>query len=781
MKKVIFVLLISLLSTPWASTLLYGTISNAERRALVRLYDITGGNGWTEKEGWKVGGPGTENTWYGITCDENNSTVLGITLKRNNVKGETPSILENLKNLETLVLSNNQLTNVHENVGGLSELTTLDLSHNRLKGEIPRWIAKLKNLKKLDLGNNSFTGSIPKWIGTLTDLEELRLDGNRLSGSIPDELCNLPNLKVLRIGHNRLSGKIPTAILQRNLTDAESNFKWNALYTTNKDVRTFLNRKQLGKDWENTQTAAPKGIRAFSISKNSIKIRWIPIAYTPDDGGYRIYYSTTEGKLYEQTPIIAQSKSKKDYVVKGLTPSTRYYFGIRTWTDNHSSNDNTVYSGKSRVVSAATRGITISGYVKTSGGQGVPGTTLTASNNGGSTGTDSNGKYELAVTPDWFGTVTPSHEGYDFAPGQREFTTLEDDLPNQDYTATSNAAVSGRITDPKGNGVPVVTLTLKGKEEIKTETDSTGYYSHPVKYKWTGTVTPSKPGYEFAPEAAAVKEGISGKKILDFRTIPPIISGKVTNTRGKGIDDVALKFIPGKGKPGTTNTNEKGEYSKVILTRWSGAVKPKKKGYIFYPPKKYYENITVNSRNSEENYNAELDLKFFVSVTGNYMVPPEKEFEEYYGKTIFEPEVKAGYKFYRGFFVWGGVGYSTKSGESLESFNEPAKWKQTSLSLGLGYNVNISIKFSCKAEIGVFRLNYKDDMDHMDEEGTLIETFTVSGNALGIRIGGAGIFKINHRLFTEISMGYLYATDNIDNISLELGGLKAGLGIGIKF
>ncbi|MCX6583203.1 MAG: Ig-like domain-containing protein [Candidatus Aminicenantes bacterium] len=73
----------------------------------------------------------------------------------------------------------------------------------------------------------------------------------------------------------------------------------------------------------------------------------------------------------------------------------------------------------------------------TYGGSGMPGVTLTFSNNGGSTTTDSNGHYSHTVFYNWSGAVTPTDEGYTFTPASRNYTTVTANLSDQDYTAAS--------------------------------------------------------------------------------------------------------------------------------------------------------------------------------------------------------------------------------------------------------------------------------------------------------------------------------------------------------
>ena len=107
------------------------------------------GESWTNADGW-----GTEAwhcEWYGITCL--NGSVNMIEMDWNNLRGEIPTYLGRLRNLEILILSN-----------------------NRLRGSIPPEIREVQNLGHLALAGNAFLGGeIPPEIGELKHLVRLCL------------------------------------------------------------------------------------------------------------------------------------------------------------------------------------------------------------------------------------------------------------------------------------------------------------------------------------------------------------------------------------------------------------------------------------------------------------------------------------------------------------------------------------------------------------------------------------------------------------------------------
>lgn len=91
----------------------------------------------------------------------------------------------------------------------LGLVKAIDISNNKLEGEIPVAISSLAGLTSLDFSRNNLVGNITSKIGQLTALEVLDLSNNHLSGEIPMSLANLNSLGILDLSNNQLSGKIP--------------------------------------------------------------------------------------------------------------------------------------------------------------------------------------------------------------------------------------------------------------------------------------------------------------------------------------------------------------------------------------------------------------------------------------------------------------------------------------------------------------------------------------------------------------------------------------------
>src|SRR5262249_6318782 len=64
-------------------------IPTSERTTLLALYQSTNGDQWTHNDNWN-GAPGTECTWYGISCIGDH--VVSVNLYNNNATGTLPPL-----------------------------------------------------------------------------------------------------------------------------------------------------------------------------------------------------------------------------------------------------------------------------------------------------------------------------------------------------------------------------------------------------------------------------------------------------------------------------------------------------------------------------------------------------------------------------------------------------------------------------------------------------------------------------------------------------------------
>ena len=188
----------------------FAQLPSPDRAALQALYNATGGANWTNNDGWLTNVPISQ--WDGVTTD-GSGRVTELNLTRNQLKGEIPTELGSLANLELLALGGNLLTGkIPAGLGSLTNLEELYLWGNELTGAIPTELGSLANLKELWLSENQLTGKIPVELGNLSNLAELVLWENELTGEIPTELGSLANLELLSLSANQLTGEIPAEL-----------------------------------------------------------------------------------------------------------------------------------------------------------------------------------------------------------------------------------------------------------------------------------------------------------------------------------------------------------------------------------------------------------------------------------------------------------------------------------------------------------------------------------------------------------------------------------------
>ncbi|CAN1813904.1 Receptor-like protein EIX2 [Linum perenne] len=156
------------------------------------------------------------------------SSLLVLDLSENQLSGRIPASYESFKAMAQeqgtyLYWSRTEIRNKYYeeklvvNVKGLtleftktlSFLTCIDLSGNKLHGEIPSRLTQLIGLVVLNLSRNHFNGMIPAKISNLSHLSSLDLSSNAFSGPIPSTMAELSFMGYLNLSKNNFSGKIP--------------------------------------------------------------------------------------------------------------------------------------------------------------------------------------------------------------------------------------------------------------------------------------------------------------------------------------------------------------------------------------------------------------------------------------------------------------------------------------------------------------------------------------------------------------------------------------------
>jgi hypothetical protein len=194
---------------------------------------------------------------------------------------------------------------------------------------------------------------------------------------------------------------------------------------------------------------------------------------------------------------------------------------------------------------------------------------------------DSLGNYTIRVPVNWTGTVTPSKSGYIFTPASASFTSLTANQTIQNFTAIRVFVISGNA------GVAGVTLSYTNGTPLTVTSDASGNYSITVPNGWTGTVTPSKASYTFAPVNRSYTNVTANQTAQNYAAtfITFNISGNV------GVDSATLVSSDGSL---FAVADALGNYSLAVPMGWTGTLTPHRVGYSFTPASRSYTNVLAH-------------------------------------------------------------------------------------------------------------------------------------------------------------------------------------------
>ena len=162
--------------------------------------------------------------------------------------------------------------------------------------------------------------------------------------------------------------------------------------------------------------------------------------------------------------------------------------------------------------------------------------------------------------------------------------------------------------------------------------------------------------------------------------------------------------------------------------------------------------------------------KIRIQLNGTLLMPADGNYKDVYGSSVFYPGIEAGFSLSENFFIWLGYGYLSKSG-TTPALEEEASSTQNILTLGGGYQGDFSEKLGFRIQAGILYISYKEEA--LGEE--------VSDSAIGFNLQGSIVMNFSDAIFGLVFLGYDYASDDVEGVSIKLGGFKAGLGIGICF
>jgi len=350
--------------------------------------------------------------------------------------------------------------------------------------------------------------------------------------------------------------------LQGGIYSVKVQYGWNGTVTPKKDGYEFSPAYTDYSDVIETQSNQDytEAVLTYVISGTAgmagVQMKGLPGDPVTDENGY---YSVTVEYGFSKTvePIMG------GYT---FTPASKIY------TKVNSDRLNEIYS-------ATMITITISGTTRMEGVEmnGLPENPITGKD----------GSYSVTVEYGWSDTVTPMKEGYTFIPESKPYVAVTKDVTNQSYTAK-------RITYTISGSTMVPGVAIQGFPGKAVVSNPSGDFSATVDYGWSGTIIPSKNGYDFDPPNIQFDNILGDETNQGF--MPTIqkrtISGKILSQKGQPIADVYIMADDG----GSSTTGADGEYKVLVDHGWRGKIAPTREGYTFRPTNKQYSVVTSDQK-----------------------------------------------------------------------------------------------------------------------------------------------------------------------------------------
>ena len=288
-----------------------------------------------------------------------------------------------------------------------------------------------------------------------------------------------------------------------------------------------LSGNQSGQDYTGTPPVSSYSIVGVIRTSSSQGISGVAISFS---NGGPVVSTDASGNYSATVPAAYNGLATPSLSGYTFTPPSRSYSNV---SGSQGAQD---YTGVPPTVSYS-----VSGSVRTPGGLGVSGATVTFSNAGPVVATDVGGNYSATVVAGYTGTATPSLAGYSFTPAVRSYTNTSANQGGQDFTGAPSAStytIAGTIRSSSGQGISGVVIGF-GNAGPNVSTDSNGSYSATVSAGYSGVAAPSLTGYSFNPASRSYSGVIANRTGEDYTGStssapgsPSISSGGIVSAAG---------------------------------------------------------------------------------------------------------------------------------------------------------------------------------------------------------------------------------------------------------
>jgi hypothetical protein len=183
---------------------------------------------------------------------------------------------------------------------------------------------------------------------------------------------------------------------------------------------------------------------------------------------------------------------------------------------------------------------------------------------------------------------------------------------------------------------------------------------------------------------------------------------------------------------------------------------------------------------------------FMVTLYCDFLSVADEDYKEEYGGRKFFPEIKIAFRLKGNIFLWGSCGYLPVGDRWYEWSNKGVvesdvevknRSKKLFFSGGLGYYVGYVAKsdIAVKAELGFCTTTHSIKLTaNQTTTNEVLRSEESKDSGIGIR-GNLGVtYGIFKNIFAEASVGYLYVWSKVNDETINAGGLRLAIGLGLK-
>ncbi len=334
-------------------------------------------------------------------------------------------------------------------------------------------------------------------------------------------------------------------------------------------------------------------------------------------------------------------------------------------------------------------------------------------------------------------------------------------------------------------------LTLTGEEKLK-ETQFPGlrdfnFYTLLYSLRMEGSRFYFPMGVDAWLKSVSYKD-MNLNAFLDSLSFTEMLEGE-EDLEPTALDEAVVVLAGGEKVKGTIKSRE-GSKLVVVATIKEEIEEPKEsaKTKIEEPTEVKTQEIVIPQEDDleigdEEDYPVQRGFfrkmlgkfwpkrRFFFKVNPTFLQPQDSQYRDIYGDRFFCPELKFGVRITDRISAWYRWGYIAGKA-AVPLLQTEASSRQAFTCFGIGYTLKISGRFDWNIDVGLVRISYKEEAMGI----------TVKESAAGFRFDSGFSYHISSRFFTDISASYIYGTSSVlDNPEVKLGGIGAGIGLGVKF